>query len=189
MGVLDGAVVWVRDGCTGAVVWVCDDCTGAVVWVCHGYFWAVVCVRDGRTGAVVWVRDACTVAVVWVCHGCTGAVNFLVAHQAAHLAVILHHLRGPPVPLADEQPRGPRPLVLQLSRGHDDGVDAHRLARQLRVEALPAPLLAPDAQDQGHLELGDVALVLQKVLRDVDGELLQKNLRNVVVALDEHQEG
>ena len=56
-----------------------------------------------------------------------------------------------PVPLPDKSRRRARPLVLELSRRHDDRLDSQLLHRQLRLERFPHALGTPDAQNKWNL--------------------------------------
>mmetsp|Transcript_13521 Transcript_13521/g.59079 ORF Transcript_13521/g.59079 Transcript_13521/m.59079 type:complete len:239 (-) Transcript_13521:603-1319(-) len=71
----------------------------------------------------------------------------VVDDQAGCLAANLHDLSSVPVPASDQPPGFTRPFVLEFARRHHHWMHAKRLARELEVERLAAPLRAPDAED------------------------------------------
>mmetsp|Transcript_5896 Transcript_5896/g.14618 ORF Transcript_5896/g.14618 Transcript_5896/m.14618 type:complete len:333 (+) Transcript_5896:620-1618(+) len=111
--------------------------------------------------------------------------------KTAHLALVPNNLRRLAVAAAQQAPGLTRPLVLQLPRRHDHREDVERLARQLQVEGLAAPLGAPDAKDERHTGVAQgpmvgarVGAVHQQVLGDVQRHAVQELRGHVEVAHD-----
>mmetsp|Transcript_16770 Transcript_16770/g.36477 ORF Transcript_16770/g.36477 Transcript_16770/m.36477 type:complete len:491 (+) Transcript_16770:122-1594(+) len=103
----------------------------------------------------------------------------IVDEERAHLA-LLDDVRRLPVTLTDEL-RGLTGVAgLELTSRHHDGGDAELLEGQLDLESLALTLTTPDTEDQGHLELGEIEVVLH----DVHGELVQESGGDVVVTVD-----
>merc|ERR1711990_220560 len=99
----------------------------------------------------------------------------IVDEEGAHLS-LLDHVGGLPVPLPDELGWLSGIAGLELTSGHDDGVDTQLLEGQVGLECLSLSLASPDSEDEGNLDLWE----LHEVLRDVHGELVEEGLGDVV---------
>ncbi len=80
----------------------------------------------------------------------TGSGIQVVDEHAAHLA-LLDDVGGLTVTLTDELGGLTSISGLELTSGHDDGVDAQLLVGQSALEGLTLSLASPDTQNQGHL--------------------------------------
>eukprot|EP00955_Chlamydomonas_euryale_P073524 361767-Chlamydomonas_euryale.AAC.14 len=103
-----------------------------------------------------------------------GAGVEVVDEERAHLA-LLDHVRRLAVALADKLGGLAGVARLQLTSRHDDGGDAKFLVCERALEGLALALATPDAQDERHLDLGQV----HEVLGNMDGHLVQEGRRDI----------